>query len=59
MKVEAVAARSRGMKKTLNAANTVVNCRVVIREGLLTTVELEPRLERHNRLALQLALNLL
>lgn len=37
------------------AAYTVVNGRVVVREGQLTTVELGPLIERHNRLALQLA----
>jgi cytosine/adenosine deaminase-related metal-dependent hydrolase len=37
------------------AAFTVVNGRVVVREGRLTTLELEPLLARHNRLALQLA----
>ena len=37
------------------AAYTVVNGRVVVREGHLTTLELAPLLERHNRLAQQLA----
>jgi cytosine/adenosine deaminase-related metal-dependent hydrolase len=37
------------------AAYTVVNGRVVVREGQLTTVDLGPLVERHNRLALQLA----
>ena len=37
------------------AAYTVVNGRVVVRQGQLTTVDLAPLLERHNRLALQLA----
>ena len=37
------------------AACTVVNGQVVVREGQLTTVELGPLLERHNRLAIQLA----
>ena len=32
----------------------VVNGRVVVREGQLTTVDLGPLLERHNALALQL-----
>ena len=41
------------------AAYTVVQGRVVVRAGQLTTVDLGPLLERHNRLALQLALNLL
>ncbi|MDP2016015.1 8-oxoguanine deaminase [Hydrogenophaga sp.] len=36
------------------AAYTVVNGRVVVRQGQLTTVELGPLLEKHNRLALQL-----
>jgi cytosine/adenosine deaminase-related metal-dependent hydrolase len=38
------------------AAYTVVNGRVLVRQGQLTSVELAPLLERHNRLALQLAL---
>jgi cytosine/adenosine deaminase-related metal-dependent hydrolase len=37
------------------AAYTVVNGKVVLKQGQLTTLELEPLLERHNRLALQLA----
>lgn len=37
------------------AAYTVVNGCVVVREGRLTTVELEPLIERHNQLAKQLA----
>ena len=37
------------------AAYTVVNGRVVVREGRLATVELEPLIERHNRLAVELA----
>jgi cytosine/adenosine deaminase-related metal-dependent hydrolase len=37
------------------AAAVVVNGRVVVREGRLTTVDLGPLLERHNRLAEQLA----
>ena len=37
------------------AAYTVVNGRVVVREGRLTTVDLAPLVERHNRLAGQLA----
>ena len=36
------------------AAYTVVNGQVVVRQGRLTTLELEPLLERHNRLAQQL-----
>jgi cytosine/adenosine deaminase-related metal-dependent hydrolase len=38
-----------------HAAYTVVNGRVVVRQGQLTTVDLGPLLERHTRLALQLA----
>ncbi len=34
---------------------TVVNGKVVVRQGQLTTVDLGPLLERHNQLALQLA----
>ncbi|MDD0815703.1 8-oxoguanine deaminase [Curvibacter sp. HBC28] len=41
------------------ARHTVVNGRVVVREGQLTTVDLPPLLERHNRLALQLAITAL
>jgi cytosine/adenosine deaminase-related metal-dependent hydrolase len=37
------------------AATTVVNGRVVVRQGQLTTVDLGPLVERHNRLAMQLA----
>ncbi|VTY36438.1 8-oxoguanine deaminase [Xylophilus ampelinus] len=37
------------------AAYTVVNGRVVVRKGHLATVELEPLVERHNRLAVELA----
>lgn len=37
------------------AAYTVVNGRVVVREGLLATLELGPLVERHNRLARKLA----
>ena len=36
------------------AAYTIVNGKVVVREGKLTTLEVEPLLERHNRLAVQL-----
>ena len=35
--------------------HTVVHGRVVVRDGQLTTVELGPLIERHNRLAVQLA----
>ena len=38
------------------AAYTVVNGRVVVREGQLTTVDLAPLIERHNHMAMQLAL---
>lgn len=38
-----------------NAAYTVVNGRVVVREGRLATLEIEPLIERHNRLAIKLA----
>ena len=38
------------------AAYTVVNGRVVVREGQLTSVDLGPLIERHNALARQLAL---
>ncbi|WPB57699.1 8-oxoguanine deaminase [Xylophilus sp. GOD-11R] len=37
------------------AAWTVVDGRVVVRQGRLATVELEPLIERHNRLAMELA----
>jgi len=37
------------------AAYTIVNGRVVVRQGQLTTLELGPLIERHNRLAMQLA----
>jgi hypothetical protein len=33
------------------AAYTIVNGKVVVREGQLTTVELGPLIERHNQLA--------
>jgi cytosine/adenosine deaminase-related metal-dependent hydrolase len=38
------------------AAYTVVNGRVVVRAGQLTTVDLGPLVERHNQMAMQLAL---
>ncbi len=38
-----------------HAAYTIVNGKVVVREGQLATLELAPLLERHNRLAVQLA----
>jgi cytosine/adenosine deaminase-related metal-dependent hydrolase len=37
------------------AAYTIVNGKVVVREGRLATLALEPLIERHNRLAVQLA----
>jgi 8-oxoguanine deaminase len=40
-----------------NADYTVVNGRVVVREGQLATVDLGPLIERHNQLAMQLALS--
>ena len=39
-----------------NADFTVVNGRVVVREGRIVTLDMGPLIERHNRLALQLAL---
>jgi cytosine/adenosine deaminase-related metal-dependent hydrolase len=36
------------------AEYTIVNGRVVVREGQLTTLELQPHIERHNRMARQL-----
>ena len=39
------------------AAYTVVNGRVVVREGQLATLELGPLVERHNALALRLAMS--
>jgi cytosine/adenosine deaminase-related metal-dependent hydrolase len=38
-----------------HAAWTIVNGRIVVREGRLATVELEPLVERHNALAVTLA----
>ena len=38
-----------------NADYTVVNGRVVVREGQITTVDMGPLTERHNQLAMQLA----
>jgi cytosine/adenosine deaminase-related metal-dependent hydrolase len=38
-----------------HAACTVVNGRVVVREGQLASVDLAPLVERHNRLAIELA----
>ncbi|MDM7949370.1 8-oxoguanine deaminase [Hydrogenophaga sp.] len=37
------------------AAYAVVNGRVVVREGRITTIDLQPLVERHNRLAVALA----
>ena len=39
-----------------NADYTVVNGRVVVREGRIDTVDMGPLIERHNTLARQLAL---
>jgi hypothetical protein len=39
-----------------NADYTVVNGRVVVRQGQITTVDMGPLIERHNQLAMQLAL---
>jgi cytosine/adenosine deaminase-related metal-dependent hydrolase len=39
-----------------NADYTIVNGRVVVRQGRITTVDMGPLIERHNQLALQLAL---
>jgi len=39
-----------------NADYTIVNGRVVVREGEIATVDMGPLIERHNQLALQLAL---
>lgn len=36
-------------------SHTVVDGRVVVRDGRLTTVDLGPLVERHNRLAMDLA----
>lgn len=38
-----------------NTRHTIVNGRMVVRDGQLTTVDLGPLLERHNRLARELA----
>ena len=40
-----------------NADYTVVNGRVVVREGQLVTLDLGPLIERHNRMAQHLALS--
>ena len=39
-----------------NADYTIVNGRVVVRQGEITTVDMAPLIERHNQLAMQLAL---
>jgi cytosine/adenosine deaminase-related metal-dependent hydrolase len=39
-----------------NADYTLVNGRVVVREGQIATVDMGPLIERHNQLAMQLAL---
>jgi hypothetical protein len=39
-----------------NADYTFVNGRVVVRQGQITTVDMGPLIERHNQLALSLAL---
>lgn len=39
-----------------NADYTIVNGRVVVRQGQITTVDMGPLIERHNQLALHLAL---
>ena len=40
---------------SVNVSLSVINGRVVVRDGRLTTLELEPLIEQHNRLALALA----
>ena len=40
-----------------NADYTIVNGKVVVRQGRLTSIDLGPLLERHNALAIQLAAN--
>jgi cytosine/adenosine deaminase-related metal-dependent hydrolase len=39
-----------------NADYTIVNGRVVVRQGEIATVDMGPLIERHNQLAMQLAL---
>jgi cytosine/adenosine deaminase-related metal-dependent hydrolase len=39
-----------------NADHTIVNGRVVVRDGRIATVDMGPLIERHNTLAKQLAL---
>jgi 8-oxoguanine deaminase len=36
---------------------TIVNGRVVVREGQLTTLDLGPLIEQHNRMAMQLVVS--
>jgi 8-oxoguanine deaminase len=40
-----------------NADYTIVNGRVVVRKGAIATIDMGPLIERHNQLAIQLALN--
>jgi 8-oxoguanine deaminase len=40
---------------SVNATHTMVNGRLVVRDGQITTVDLEPLIERHNTLAITLA----
>ena len=40
---------------SVNVAYNVINGKVVVKEGQLTTLELEPLIERHNQIALALA----
>jgi hypothetical protein len=39
-----------------NADYTIVNGRVVVRQGEIATVDMGPLIERHNQLAMRLAL---
>jgi 8-oxoguanine deaminase len=39
------------------AAYTIVNGRVVVREGQLTTLDLGPLIDQHNRMAMQLVVS--
>ena len=45
-----------GFCASAQAAYTVVNGRVVVREGQLATIDLGPLIERHNALARRLAM---
>jgi len=38
-----------------SADYTIVNGKIVVREGRIATLEIEPLIEQHNRFALQLA----